>query len=381
MELAVVSGSGAGADFSPSTFLVVLGLAQAASGVAALVFKGRWLVFVVGAQVFALAVLPALVSWQDPMLWFHPLRSNDEEPTHRGRNAHGAPPMPPMILLMKALHVLSATIFFGAGLMSAFWKFRGDQSGDPRVIDWAQKQVVLADWVFTVPSGVISPLTGAYLVSVYGLSWTTPWVLASLGGYLAAMVLWLPAAWIQIELRKMTRSSQAARSVSPLESRVVAARRAGIRCVGVHHLRDGGEAVPVGLVSQSLRQERFEVGSGSFLNSFFSTVGSRLEQSRWGSRFPVLQNQLFQGHLEFVMPPKLLPSCGPSETSLLCFHQISWFGTSSSLRRCLHQQDRAKHHVVGQLLDERRSTAARLAACHRASRGPEHQVVAGVAEN
>lgn len=110
-----------------------------------------------------------------------------------------------MILLVKALHVLSATIFFGAGLMSAFWKFRGDLSGDPRVIDWAQKQVVLADWVFTVPSGVISPLTGAYLVSVYGLPWTTPWVLASLGGYLGAMVLWLPAAWIQIELRKMTK--------------------------------------------------------------------------------------------------------------------------------------------------------------------------------
>ncbi|MBM4780663.1 MAG: DUF2269 domain-containing protein [Archangiaceae bacterium] len=115
--------------------------------------------------------------------------------------------MPPMILLVKALHVLSATIFFGAGLMSAFWKFRGDQSGDPRVVDWAQKQVVLADWVFTVPSGVISPLTGAYLASVYGLPWTTPWVLASLGGYLGAMVLWLPAAWIQIELRKMTKAA------------------------------------------------------------------------------------------------------------------------------------------------------------------------------
>lgn len=71
MELAVVSGSGL-VPISPSTFLVVLGLAQAASGVAALVFKGRLLLFVLGAQVFALAVLPALVSWQDPTLWFHP---------------------------------------------------------------------------------------------------------------------------------------------------------------------------------------------------------------------------------------------------------------------------------------------------------------------
>jgi len=108
-----------------------------------------------------------------------------------------------LILFVKTVHVLSATIFFGAGLMSAFWKFRGDESGDPRVVAWAQRQVVLADWIFTVPSGVISPLSGAYLSWAYGLPWTTPWVLGSIGGYLAAMVLWLPAAGIQIELRKI----------------------------------------------------------------------------------------------------------------------------------------------------------------------------------
>jgi len=112
--------------------------------------------------------------------------------------------MPPLILLIKALHVLSATIFFGAGLMSAFWKFRGDTSGDLRVVSWAQKQVVFADWVFTVPSGLISPATGAYLVVTYGMPWSTPWIAVSLGGFLLTMVLWLPAAWIQIELRKMT---------------------------------------------------------------------------------------------------------------------------------------------------------------------------------
>lgn len=110
-----------------------------------------------------------------------------------------------LIPLVKALHVLSATVFFGAGLMSAFWKFRADQSGDPRVVDWAQRQIVLADWIFTVPSGFVSPLTGAYLVWSYSLPWSTPWVVASLGGYVAAMVLWLPAAWVQIELRKIAR--------------------------------------------------------------------------------------------------------------------------------------------------------------------------------
>jgi uncharacterized membrane protein len=112
--------------------------------------------------------------------------------------------MPPLILLVKALHVLSATIFFGAGLMSAFWKFRGDTSGDLRVVSWAQRQVVFADWVFTVPSGLISPATGIYLVVKYGMPWSTPWIAVSIGGFLVAMGLWLPAAWIQIELRKLT---------------------------------------------------------------------------------------------------------------------------------------------------------------------------------
>lgn len=123
--------------------------------------------------------------------------------------------MPTLIVAAKALHVLSATIFFGAGLMSAFWKLRGDQSGDPKVIAWSQRQVVLADWLFTVPSGVVSPLTGAYLVSAYALPWSTPWVVVSFLGYFAAMLLWLPAAWIQLELRQLARAAAAHGSALP----------------------------------------------------------------------------------------------------------------------------------------------------------------------
>ncbi len=123
--------------------------------------------------------------------------------------------MPPLILWVKWLHVLSATIFFGAGLMSAFWKFRGDLSGDLQVVRWAQKQVVFADWVFTVPSGLVSPATGVYLVMTYGLPWSTPWVAASIGGFVVAGITWLPAAWIQIELRKMTDTALAQKTPLP----------------------------------------------------------------------------------------------------------------------------------------------------------------------
>lgn len=69
--------------------------------------------------------------------------------------------------LIKLLHVVSATFFFGAGLMSAFWKFSADGTGEAAVVAWASKQIVRADWWFTVPSGLL-------LSKITGLSWCTP---------------------------------------------------------------------------------------------------------------------------------------------------------------------------------------------------------------
>jgi uncharacterized membrane protein len=119
-----------------------------------------------------------------------------------------------LISLAKTLHILSATIFFGAGLMSAWWKVRADRSGDVKVVAWAQGEIVFADWVFTVPSGVVSPVTGAFLVWSYGLPWTADWVLGSLGGFAVATVCWLPAAWLQLRMRAL--ADEAARVGGPL---------------------------------------------------------------------------------------------------------------------------------------------------------------------
>ncbi|MCP4805131.1 MAG: hypothetical protein GY913_04430 [Proteobacteria bacterium] len=55
-----------------ASFLVVMGLAQALSGVLALVLRGRALAVLLGLQVGALILLPILVSWHDPSVWVHP---------------------------------------------------------------------------------------------------------------------------------------------------------------------------------------------------------------------------------------------------------------------------------------------------------------------
>lgn len=42
----------------------------------------------------------------------------------------------------------------------------------------------------------------------------------------------------------------------------------------------------------------YQIGSGDFLHSFFSTVAFNLEENKWGSRFPVIMNDLYQGKID-----------------------------------------------------------------------------------
>ena len=41
----------------------------------------------------------------------------------------------------------------------------------------------------------------------------------------------------------------------------------------------------------------FQIGTGDFLHSFFSTVALRLENGLWGSKYPIIMNELYQGEL------------------------------------------------------------------------------------
>lgn len=123
------------------------------------------------------------------------------------------------MLLLKTLHVLGATLFLGTGLGSAWYKLRSWQSEDVRVIAWADREVVFADWIFTIPAGVIMPVTGLWLAKLYGMPWTTPWLLWAIGGYAVAGIFWLPAAWLQIRMRQLSTAAAAAGTPLPPEWR------------------------------------------------------------------------------------------------------------------------------------------------------------------
>ncbi len=111
--------------------------------------------------------------------------------------------------VLKALHVLGAVLFLGTGLGSAWYMLRADLSGDLRVMAWVHREIVLADWVFTVPSGVLIPATGLWMVLGFGMPLSTPWILWGLAGYTLAGLCWVPAAGLQIRMTRLIEAGLA----------------------------------------------------------------------------------------------------------------------------------------------------------------------------
>lgn len=112
-------------------------------------------------------------------------------------------------LWLKWLHILSATLLFGTGLGTAFYKWSVDRSGDVRAIAAVMPRVVLADWLFTATTVVIQPLTGLRMAQLAGYPLTSGWVAWSLGLYVLAGLCWLPVVWLQLRMRDMAQQAAA----------------------------------------------------------------------------------------------------------------------------------------------------------------------------
>jgi len=112
-------------------------------------------------------------------------------------------------LSLKTLHILSAIILFGTGLGSAWYKWMADRRGNLVHINETNRQVVLADWIFTTPAILIQPLTGFLMIYLSGWSWQSPWLLISVGLYLLAGACWLPVVFLQIKMAKLSAQALA----------------------------------------------------------------------------------------------------------------------------------------------------------------------------
>ncbi len=104
---------------------------------------------------------------------------------------------------LKFVHILSVIILLGTGLGTAFWFYRANVSRNLAVIHFACRNVLLADFLFTVPTVFIVPWTGYHLIQMGGFAYFASWILLSLFLYVVAGVCWLAAFVLQWKMKKL----------------------------------------------------------------------------------------------------------------------------------------------------------------------------------
>jgi uncharacterized membrane protein len=119
-------------------------------------------------------------------------------------------------LLIKLIHILSATLLFGTGLGTAFFMLRAYRIGNRDAMRGTAESVVLADWFFTTPAVIVQFFTGLWLTQRLHIAWNSVWLGIVIALFIVVGACWLPVVWIQIRVRNMLRSGANADDCRPL---------------------------------------------------------------------------------------------------------------------------------------------------------------------
>ncbi len=110
------------------------------------------------------------------------------------------------------VHLFGAVIFLGNIITAAFWKIRADVKGDAALIHSAAKNVMLADFVFTLPGLILIIVSGALMAAEAGYPMSGfNWLTLSLILFALTGVLWL-GVLLPIQRGMIRLSAQALQS-------------------------------------------------------------------------------------------------------------------------------------------------------------------------
>ena len=106
-------------------------------------------------------------------------------------------------LFLKGLHILGVILLLGNIIVTAWWKIMADRTRDPKIIAFAQRQVILTDWVFTAPGALITILAGDTMA--YGFmsnTWKIAWLVWGRLLFIASGIIWITVL-IPIQIRQV----------------------------------------------------------------------------------------------------------------------------------------------------------------------------------
>ena len=110
-------------------------------------------------------------------------------------------------LWLKTLHLLGVVLFLGNIIVTGWWKVMADRTRDGRIVAFAQRQVTLTDYVFTLGGVLIVLGSGLANVYLHGLSYASnPWLAWGTALFVASGIIWVVILVpLQAKLARLTR--------------------------------------------------------------------------------------------------------------------------------------------------------------------------------
>ena len=112
-------------------------------------------------------------------------------------------------LIVKTLHIISATLMVGTGFGTAFYLFFANRSGSVPAQAVVSRLVCRADWWFTTPAVIFQPLSGLWMMWYTGMSWSMGWIVWAVVLYVLAGICWLPVVALQLRMAKTAQAAAA----------------------------------------------------------------------------------------------------------------------------------------------------------------------------
>ena len=110
-------------------------------------------------------------------------------------------------LILKLLHILSATVLLGTGAGIAFFMLTAYLSKSPTAILVTCKNVIAGDWLFTTPAIITQVVTGVLLMNQLNYAFNSIWFLWVAGLFIGIGFCWLPVVRIQYLLNGIIKAS------------------------------------------------------------------------------------------------------------------------------------------------------------------------------
>lgn len=96
------------------------------------------------------------------------------------------------ILTLKYLHILGLVLLIGNIMVSAWWKIMANRTKDTAIISFAQRQVTLTDYIFTLPGALLIVIAGDIMAfMLFEQTWEITWVSAGRLVFGIAGIIWL----------------------------------------------------------------------------------------------------------------------------------------------------------------------------------------------